>query len=319
MRPSTVSELAERAGVPVPVFRAGDGFDRFLAAYDSVCDLIRCPGDLARLFVEVAEDARRDGCVWMEPHVYPPLLSRHLGDPAAVLEMMVEAAADATSATGVGIGLLVSADRSSGPDEAQRWAHRAVRFAGRGVTTFGLAGDESRHPAPPFSAAFAIARDAGLMTAPHAGEMAGPDAVRDTLAGLQPHRLAHGVRIAEDEALMDAVADGGVVCDVCPTSNVMLGVYPSISDHPLLRLIAAGVAVSLNADDPLFCDISLAGEYERARCELALSDDVLARMARMSIDASAAPGEVKASARSAIRAWIENDGAAAPKGACGEP
>ena len=305
MRPSTVSELADRAGVPVPVFRRGQGFGGFLAAYDAVCDLIRSPEDLRRLFVEVAEDARRDGGVWTEPHVYPPLLSRHLGEPIAVLEMMVDAAAEAARSTGVGIGLLVSADRSRAPGEARRWAAVAARFAGRGVTTFGLAGDESRHPAAPFAPAFAAARDAGLLCVPHAGELAGPDAVRDTLAALQPHRLAHGVRVAEDPAVMASVADAGVVCDVCPTSNVTLGVYPSIADHPLPRLVAAGVPVSLNADDPLFFDTSLAGEYHRARTVFLFSDAVLARIARTSIDASAAPPEVKAAARAGITAWLD--------------
>ena len=311
MRPSTVAELAAGLGVPVPAFRRNEGFAGFLAAYDAVCDLIRSPADLARLFVEVAEDGRRDGCVWMEPHVYPPLLSRHLGDPEAILEMMVEAAAAATGATGVGIGLLVSADRGAGPDEAQRWASLAARFAGRGVTTFGLAGDESRHPAGPFAPAFAVARRAGLLCAPHGGELAGPDAVRDTLARLRPHRLAHGVRIAEDEALMHAVVDGGVTCDVCPTSNVRLGIYRSIGDHPLARLIAAGVQVSLNADDPLFFGSSLAGEYELARRDLGLSDEVLAGIAVTSIAASAAPTDEKAVARAGIGAWVDN-GAAEP-------
>ncbi len=303
MRPSTVVELAERTGIPVPAFRPGEEFAEFLAAYDSVCDLIRSPDDVRRVFVELAADARDEGCVWMEPHVYPPLLSRHLGDPVAVLEMMVDAAAEAAHSTGVGIGLLVSADRSSGPDEAERWAGVAARFAGRGVTTFGLAGDEGSHPARPFARAFAVARDAGLLCAPHAGELAGPDAVRDTLAALKPDRLAHGVRIAEDRALMASVADSAVVCDVCPTSNVVLRVYPSMSDHPLPRLVAAGVPLSLNADDPLFFGTSLLAEYERARSELGLSDEVLALIAATSIDASAAPQEVKDLARAGIAAW----------------
>lgn len=308
IRPSTVADLAERAGRPAPEFRAGEGFDGFLAAYDAVCDLIRSPDDVRRLFVEVADDARQEGCVWMEPHVYPPLLSRHLGDPVGILELMVEAASDAASSTGVGIGLLVSADRSGSPEEAEHWAKVAGRFAGRGVTTFGLAGDESRYPADPFSRAFSMARDAGLVCAPHAGELAGAEAVRDAIAALKPDRLAHGVRISEDDAVVDEVVASGLVCDVCPTSNVILGVCPSIGDHPVSRLVEAGVAVSLNADDPLFVGSSLNGEYERVRAELGFGDEVLAGIARTSVDASAAPPEVKASARAVISAWLDDDG-----------
>lgn len=307
MRLSTVFELAGRASRSTPAFHPGGGFDRFLAAYDSVCDLIRSPDDVRRLFVEVAEDAGRDGCVWIEPHVYPPLLSGHLGDPVTILETMVEAAAAAARSTGVGIGLLVSADRGGGPDEAERWAKLAARFSNRGVTTFGLAGNESRYPAGPFARAFSVARDAGLLCAPHAGELAGPDAVWETLAALKPDRLAHGVRIAEHRALMDAVTDRGIACDVCPTSNVVLGVCRSLSDHPLPRLVSGGVPVSLNADDPLFFDTSLLAEYERARSDLALSDQVLARIALTSVEASAAPAEVKASARTGITAWLDAD------------
>jgi len=200
----------------------------------------------------------------MEPHVFPPLLSRHLGDPAAVLELMVEAAAEATAVTGVGIGLLVSADRSRGPDGALRWARLAGGWAGRGVATFGLAGDENRFPSGAFSSAFATARQAGLLAAPHAG----------------------------------------VVCDVCPTSNVVLGVYETITDHPLRQLLSAGVRVTLNADDPLLVDTTIGEEYERARRKLGLDDAQLAAIAHTSLQASAAPGDLTSSAAAAIEAWL---------------
>lgn len=306
MRPATVAELAERYGVPAPQSEPDDDFGVFLAAYDGICDLIRSPDDLRRLFLELAEDGADEDCVWLEPHVFPPLLSRHLGDPVGVLELMVDAATQAARAVGVGIGLLLSADRSRGPADALRWAKEAARWAGRGVTTFGLAGDEARYPPGPFREAFAAARDAGLLAVPHAGELAGPHSVRQALTALRPDRLAHGVRIVEDAGLVAAVRDGGVVCDVCPTSNVTLGLYRSLAAHPLPRLLSAGVLVSLNADDPVLFDTSIGTEYERARDEIGLSDEQLAEVARVSVEWSAAPADIKRAARDGIAAWLSD-------------
>ena len=304
MRATTMRELADRYATTPPDPSPGGGFDQFLSVYDAVCDLIRSGDDLRRLVTEVAEDARSEGCVWIEPHVFPPLLSRRLGDPVGILELMVDAAADAARATGVGIGLLVSADRGRGPEDALYWARQAARWAGRGVTSFGLAADEARHPPGPFARAFAAAREAGLLCVPHAGELAGPEAVREALTALRPHRLAHGVRAVDDASTLAMVADAGVTCDVCPTSNVVLGVVPSIPAHPLRRLLEAGVAVSLNADDPLLVEASIADEYATARDRMGLDDEDLAGMARASVDASGAPETTKRRARDGIAEWL---------------
>ncbi len=139
---------------------------------------------------------------------------------------------------------------------------------------------------------------------PHAGELSGPEAVRAVIAALNPHRLGHGVRIAEDPATSTAVAAAGIVCDVCPTSNVILGVSESFAAHPLPRLLDSGVRVTLNADDPLLFGTSLGEEYSRARREFGLSDDELAGIAGTSVDAAAAPANIKAAAREAIAAWL---------------
>ena len=149
-----------------------------------------------------------------------------------------------------------------------------------------------------------MARDAGLLSCPHAGELDGPASVWRALDALDADRIQHGVRAIEDPALLARLAADEVCLDVCPTSNVCLKVVPSIEEHPLPQLLDAGIRCSLNGDDPLFFGASLLEEYELCRERLGLSDEQLATIARSSIDASGAPAGLKADARAGIDAWL---------------
>jgi adenosine deaminase len=201
---------------------------------------------------------------------------------------------------------MVAADRTVDPSIALDQARIAAKRADRGVVSFGLANDEAIGPPEPFTEAFAVAKDGGLLSTPHAGELAGPDSVRGALATLAPDRLQHGVRAIEDPELVRQLADTGIVLDVCPTSNLLLAVYPSVREHPLPQLLDAGVQCSLNGDDPLLFGPGLLAEYELARLEMALDDDALANIARASLDGSGAPDSLKASTRDAIDAWLDD-------------
>ncbi len=303
MRPSTLAELAERDGVTVPAVDSFSSFEMFMQLYKAACDVLRTPDDLARLVREVVEDAAAAGATWIEPTTYPP---RHanLGSEEEVLEIMLDAGRAAEAATGVGVGFVVTADRSQDVADAMRQAQVAARYAGRGVVAFGLAADESRYPPEPFAEPFAVARRAGLISAPHAGELLGPASVRGALDVLHADRLAHGVRAIEDPALVREIANRGVCMDVCPTSNALLRVVPSIDQHPLPELLRAGVRCSLNGDDPLFFGADLAAEYELCRERLGLDDAALAGMARVSLEASGAPESRKAAGLRGIEAWL---------------
>jgi adenosine deaminase len=175
---------------------------------------------------------------------------------------------------------------------------------GDGVVGLGLADDETRGNAELFAEAFAVARDAGLIRAPHAGEHGGPDSVRNALDVLGAQRIEHGVRAAEDPALLRRLADAGVTLDVCPTSNVVLRVVPSLAEHPLPRLLEAGIPLSLNADDPLFFGSGILAEYELGRQSFGLDDPTLAHIARCSISASGAPETLKSEALARIDRWL---------------
>jgi len=301
MRPSTLAELAEVAGLELPDLRTFTGFAGFIELYGVAAASLRTPGDIARLVRELAEDAAADGAVWVEVHVNPKLYEGRLGPDEAALEVVLDACRVATTATGVGVGVVLSADRTADPAVAVEQARLAVRRPG--VTTFGLANDEAGHPPEPFAEAFAVAREGGLLSAPHAGELAGPASVRGALDALAPDRLGHGVRAVEDLALVRRLADEGVVCDVCPTSNLVLGLAPDLASHPLLELLAAGVAVTLNADDPLMFGASLLDEYEAVRA-VGLADEAMAAIARTSITASGAPAGTKARGLAGIDAWL---------------
>ena len=157
----------------------------------------------------------------------------------------------------------------------------AAQYAGRGVVGFGLSNDERRGRTPAFAPAFRIAERAGLLLTPHAGELLGPASVRSGLEDLHAHRLGHGVRVGEDPALLERVVSSGVALEVCPVSNVALGVYSDLTSVPLPQLLDAGATVALGADDPLLFGSRLASQYATMRAAHDLSDATLAELAAM--------------------------------------
>jgi adenosine deaminase len=308
MRPVTLNELAAQYGMPVPEIRGYGSFPAFAGMYVAACEVLQHPDDWRRLITESAEDGAAAGAVWIEPSMYLPRHRERLGVEEAVLEMALDAAAAASASTGVGVGVMVAADRTIDPADAVEQAKLAARYAGRGVVSFGLANDEAPFPPEPFAPAYDIARDAGLLSTPHAGELAGPASIRGALEGLGADRIQHGVRAVEDPELVKRLADSGVCLDVCPTSNVMLSVVPTIHEHPLPVLLEAGVRCSLNGDDPLLFGPGLLEEYSLCREAFGFDDATLASIARVSIEASGAPASLKAAGLAGIDAWLASPG-----------
>jgi adenosine deaminase len=201
------------------------------------------------------------------------------------------------------MAVVVAANRMKHPLDARTLARLAVRYADRGVVGFGLSNDERRGLARDFDRAFAIARDGGLLAAPHGGELSGPASVRDCLDDLGAQRVGHGVRAAEDPHLVRRLAESGVTCEVCPASNVALGVYDKPEDVPLRLLYDAGVPMALGADDPLLFGSRLAAQYDIARDVHGFTDQELAELARQSVRASRAPQDVRERMLADIDAW----------------
>jgi adenosine deaminase len=304
MRPGTLRELAAEAGFAVPVLPEQASFDEFMNLYGFACSVVRTPAHIGRVVSEIAEDAARDGAVWVEVH-FDTTMHGEAKATEGTVERFRDAAAAATAGTGVGIGLVMAVDRTRPVEVALEQARLASRYADRGVVGIGLVNAEAGYPPEPFAEAFGIARNAGLRSVPHAGEFAGPESVRGALDTLGASRLGHGVRAVEDPELLTHLADEGICLDVCPTSNLALGVYNDCAAHPLPGLLARGIPVSLNADNPLLSGTGLLEEYERARADFALDDTALADIASNSIRNSAMPPEEQQRALAGIDAWRE--------------
>jgi adenosine deaminase len=204
----------------------------------------------------------------------------------------------------VGFGLTLSASRNRAPQQATALAQLAAAHADNGVVAFGLAGDETAHPPEVFATAFQIARSAGLIAAPHAGELPNAPSLRATLHALKPDRIAHGIRAIDEPQLLNRLAEEQVTLDISLTSNQSLGAVNDIADHPLPRLLNAGVRCTLSSDNPLLLNTSLLAEYQLARAQFALSDSHLADLARASIHASGAPLPVRQRALTGIESWL---------------
>ncbi|MFD5698386.1 adenosine deaminase [Streptomyces lasiicapitis] len=315
MRPSTLLELADKYGVRLPEaltggtppkLRATDerGWFRFQRLYDMARSCLREPEDIRRLVREAAEEDIRDGSGWLEIQVDPTSYAPRLGGLIPALEIILDAVESASRETGLGMRVLVAANRMKHPLDARTLARLAVRYADRGVVGFGLSNDERRGMARDFDRAFAIAREGGLLAAPHGGELTGPASVRDCLDDLHARRIGHGVRAAEDPRLLKRLAERGVTCEVCPSSNVALGVYEKPEDVPLRTLYDAGVPMALGADDPLLFGSRLAAQYEIARQHHGFEDADLAELARQSVRGSAAPAGVQEKLLAGIGEWL---------------
>jgi adenosine deaminase len=318
MRHSTLLELADRDGIALPdqlveewppQLSAADekGWFRFQRLYDVARSVLRTEGDVRRLVREAAEDDVRDGGRWLEIQVDPSGYAARFGGITAFTDLVLDAVRDAERATGLGMAVVIAANRTRHPLDARTLARLAAQYAGRGVVGFGLSNDERRGSTADFAPAFRIAERAGLLLVPHGGELRGPEHVRLCLDALHAGRLGHGIRSVEDPALLDRIVAAGVALEVCPVSNVALGVYSDLTSVPLPTLLAAGATVALGADDPLLFGSRLAGQYATMRAAHDLSDTQLAELARMSVRASRAPDQVRSGIITDIDGWLAAD------------
>jgi adenosine deaminase len=318
LRVETMHELAAKHGLRLPDALTGGwpprlsarderGWFRFQRLYDAARACVRDEADLRRIVREAAEDDAAEGSRWLELQVDPTSYAPFVGGITPALEIVLDEAAAASRLGPTQVGVVVAASRIRHPLDARSLARLAAHHAGNGpgtVVGFGLSNDERRGVTEEFAPAFAIARRAGLALVPHAGELLGPTAVETTLGSIQPDRIGHGVRSVEDPRVLDLVAEAGVALEVCPGSNVALGVYESGAEVPLRAIVERGIPVALGADDPLLFGSRLAAQYDLARDQLGFSDDELADLARASLRASRAPAEVVKQALGDIDAWL---------------
>jgi adenosine deaminase len=282
------------------------GWFRFQRLYDMARHVVNSEAAMRFIVAQSARDDAAEGSRRLELQVDPSSYAPYVGGLAPAMEIILDEARLATAETGVQVAVIVAASRVRHPLDARTMARLAARYAGEtGVVAFGLSNNERSGATADWAPAFRIARNAGLPGVPHGGELLGPSHVRQVVTHLRPARLGHGVRSAEDPRLLDELVGAGIALEVCPTSNVHLGVYEEEADVPLRRLVDAGATVALGADDPLLFLSRLTAQYELARTTLGFSDAELAGLARASITASLAAPVDKIRWLAEVDAWLD--------------
>ncbi len=304
--PELVSRIAARNGVPLPEsMLSEDGrfhytdFLHFLRTYDLAASVIRTGEDYRDITYEYLCQCARGGALYVELTASPDHAALVGLSDEEHLEGIAQGIDDARRDTGIEGRILISAVRNFGVEQALRVARHAAEHPHPYVVGFSMAGDEAGFPAGDFAQAYAMASEAGLGCTIHAGEWAGPESVWAALE-LPITRISHGVRSVEDPELVDELAARGIVLESCPTSNVVLGVYPSYEAHPLPRLRDAGVRLTLGSDDPPYFGASVAGEYRVCLERMGFSEADLRQITRTAIDAAFCDDELKTELRTRL-------------------
>lgn len=267
--PGLIKQMAFEKKLDISnIFTPDGGYDyrdfwHFLEVYEAASSVLAGPEDFKRLTKAVLEESAAHGVIYTEAFLSPDFCGgRDVGAWREYLHAIQDAADEARAAHGIEMRGIITAIRHFGGDLARETAICAQETAGEFITGFGMGGDEkSGHPKD-FAYAFDMAREAGLRLTSHAGEWGGAAEVAATLDHLKVERVGHGVRSIDDPALIDRLIDEDVVLEVCPGSNVVLGVYPNLAAHPIERLRAAGVKVTVSTDDPPFFRTTMTKEYE---------------------------------------------------------
>jgi aminodeoxyfutalosine deaminase len=264
VRADTLRAIAKRNDYPLPddleslyTFR---DFRHFIEVFELTAGALHRHDDFRQVVVEYAAEAATHGAVYLEA-IFAPGLWRGL-DTDEVFSGYCDGAQEAFERHGVEVRLTPDIPTVYTPEQAETVARFAVAYRSRGVVGLGIGGLE--YPSEPFARAFALAREGGVGSVPHAGELAGPESVRTALEGLGADRIRHGIRAIDDAGLVRELAGRGIVLDVCPLSNLRTGAVRSLDEHPLPRLVAAGVRCSISTDDPAMFDTDLTRDYEAA-------------------------------------------------------
>lgn len=268
--PAFIRGLAKEKHIDISgIFNESGGyrfrdFPEFLRVYEAATEPLKTPQDYHRLTRAVLQECAAHGVIYAETFLSPDFCgNRDIGAWREYLHAIREAAEEAEAQDGITLRGIVTCIRHFGPQKAREVARCAAETAGDWVVGFGIAGDETSGKPSDFAYAFDMAREAGLRLTAHAGEWAGPQSIRDVLTDLRVERIGHGVRAIEDLALVDELAEQGVVLEVCPGSNIALGLYRDWRSHPVGELFRRGVKVTISTDDPPFFHTTMTKEFDR--------------------------------------------------------
>lgn len=267
--PAFIRQLAHEKRIDLSgIFRpdgtyAFNDFAHFLSVYEAACEVLTGPEEFRRLTLAILEESAANGVVYSETFLSPDFCGG--GDLKAwrdYLAAIQDAADEAEARLGITLRGVVTCVRHFGPDRAKASAVCAAETAGDWITGFGMGGNETVGRQGDYAWSFDCAREAGLRLTTHAGEFAGPESVREAVRELGVERIGHGVRAIEEPDLIHELKDRQITLEVCPGSNVVLGLYPKFAAHPIARLREAGVRVTVSTDDPPFFHTTMRQEYQ---------------------------------------------------------
>ncbi|MCX4587739.1 adenosine deaminase [Streptomyces sp. NBC_01481] len=292
--PRIVAELAARhpdSKVPTDPEALADyftftDFAHFIEVYLSVVDLIRTPEDVRLLTFEVARDMARQNIRYAELTITPFSSTRRGIDEKAFMAAIEDARRAAEAELGVVLRWCFDIPGEAGLEAAEETARLAVDLHPEGLVSFGLGGPEIGVPRPQFKPYFDRAIAAGLHSVPHAGETTGPGTIWDALNDLRAERIGHGTSATQDPKLLAHLAEHRIALEVCPTSNIATRAVADLDQHPIKEMVAAGVLVTINSDDPPMFGTDLNNEYAVAARLLELDERGLAGLAKNALDAS---------------------------------
>lgn len=268
VRAPTLKAIARRNDYALPddldSLYAFRDFRHFIEVWVLTTNALRSEADFRQIVVDYAEEAAAHGAVYLEGIFSPAERVRRGVAWEAIFDGVCAGAQEARERHGVEIRLTPDIPRGFTQDEARATVEWSARYRERGVVGVGLGGLEAEFPPEPYEDVFRLARSLGLGSVPHAGEVAGAASVRGALEALGADRLRHGIRAEEDAGLVREIAGRGIVLDVCPLSNLRTGAVASLAEHPLPRLVAAGVRCSISTDDPAMFDTDLSRDYQAA-------------------------------------------------------
>jgi aminodeoxyfutalosine deaminase len=316
MRPGTLLALARRHRVDdlptdldsLRAWYAFRDFDHFIEVYRAAVRVLRDEADFALLAGETAAGLAAQNVRYAEVMFTPYLHAQRGVDPAEMFAGLERGRREAEAETDVQLrwivdipGRLPGAD----PRSMAEWTVEFAREHGRGsIIGLGLGGPERGVPRPQFTEAFTAARDAGLHRVPHAGETTGPGTIWDALEYLHAERIGHGLRALDDPALVEHLRRHRIPLDVSPTSNLCTGVVRDYREHPLPTMLATGLAVSLNSDDPPMFNTTLRGEYLHALRDLGLTRGQLAGLTAAAVEHCFLPRPAKEALHDELTATV---------------
>ncbi len=272
VRAPTLLEIANRNDYPLPadtvegladLYRFRD-FRHFVEVWILTTNALQKEADFRQMVVDYAAEAASHGAVYLEGIFSPAERVRRGCTWEEIFDGVCNGAQEAKELHGVEIRLTPDIPRGFSQEEARATVEWSARYRDRGVVGVGLGGLEAEFPPELYTDVFALAKSLGLGSVPHAGEAAGAESVRGALESLQADRIRHGIRAEEDPGLVSELAGRGTVLDVCLLSNLRTGTVHSLAEHPLPRLMAAGVRCSISTDDPAMFDTDLSRDYEAA-------------------------------------------------------